>query len=250
MDDSYCAVVPTFCNPMTVRNVVERVRSYGVSVVLVDDCSTSEGRDVCIQLEREGLVTLCRFAVNRGKGAATMEGLRIASALGFSHAFQVDADSQHDLTQIPPFLEASRCQPSALVLSYPVYERGAPRARVWGRLATTFWIAIEVGSTKVIRDALCGFRIYPVQKALLCKSRCERMGFDPEIAVLLVRRGTPTINMPVGVTYLSAEEGGVSHFRMLRDNLALGLLHTRLCVVGLLGLFAKPLGVFTGEKKE
>jgi hypothetical protein len=75
------------------------------------------------------------------------------------------------------------------------------------------------------------------------------MGFDPEIAVLLVRRGTPTINMPVGVTYLSAEKGGVSHFRMFKDNFALGGLHTRLCVLGLLGLFAKLSGAFTGEKE-
>jgi polyprenyl-phospho-N-acetylgalactosaminyl synthase len=240
MDASYCAIVPTFCNPVTVRDVVEGIRNYGVPVVLVDDGSAEKGRDVCRELEREGLVTLRRFEVNRGKGAATLEGLRIVRDLGFSHAFQVDADSQHDLTQIPAFLQASRGQPLALVLSYPVYTSAAPRARVWGRLATTFWIAIEVGSAKVIRDALCGFRIYPVQEALLSKSRCQRMCFDPEIAVLLVRRGVPTVNLPVRVTYLSVAEGGVSHYRLFLDNFALGLLHTRLCVLGLVGLISKP----------
>ena len=42
-----------------------------------------------------GTLLLTR-ARNGGKGAAVLDGLHAARAAGFTHAIQVDADSQHD----------------------------------------------------------------------------------------------------------------------------------------------------------
>jgi hypothetical protein len=42
----------------------------------------------------------------------------------------------------------------------------------------------------------------------------------------------PIINLPVRVRYPSAGEGGVSHFRLWRDNLSFFALHSRLCTSG------------------
>ena len=42
----------------------------------------------------------------------------------------------------------------------------------------------------------------------------------------------PIINLPVQVRYLSAEQGGVSHFRVFWDNLCLSFMHARLCTTG------------------
>ena len=50
-----------------------------------------------------------------------------------------------------------------------------------------------------------------------------------EIAVRMAWTGMPVVNLPVGVRYLDAAEGGVSHFRPLGDNLRFGWLHSRLC---------------------
>jgi hypothetical protein len=52
--------------------------------------------------------------------------------------------------------------------------------------------------------------------------------FDPEVAVRLVWAGTPVINVDASCRYLSKEEGGVSHFHYLRDNVRMVWLHTRL----------------------
>jgi hypothetical protein len=54
------------------------------------------------------------------------------------------------------------------------------------------------------------------------------MAFDIEIAVRLVWAGVPIVNVPTGVRYLAREAGGTSHFRPVRDNVAITLLHTRL----------------------
>ena len=60
--------------------------------------------------------------------------------------------------------------------------------------------------------------------------------FDPEAPVRLAWRGVRPINLPAPVRYLSAEQGGVSHFNYLRDNLLLTWMHTRLFLGFLLRL--------------
>lgn len=228
-----CAVVPTLDNPLTVRRVVEGIRSFDLDVFLIDDGSGPEGHKACAELAAEGLATVLHRSENGGKGAACIDGFRAAEAAGFTHAFQIDADCQHDLTQIPVLLEAARAEPEALVLGYPVYDDTVPRARRWGRRITSFWVAIEVGSKTKIRDAMVGFRVYPLQSTLAIGRIGRGMDFDIEVAVRLVLAGTPTINLPVGVNYLAPEEGGVSHFRMIRDNVSFSLLHARLCTAGI-----------------
>ncbi|MFT7677411.1 MAG: glycosyltransferase involved in cell wall biosynthesis [Planctomycetota bacterium] len=238
-----CALVPTYDNPLTVRAVIERIHAAGLDVILIDDGSHKPGLEACRSLEQDGLVTLRRLEVNSGKGAALLHGFQLAHELGYTHAFQIDADAQHDLQRIPAFLEASRTEPAAAILGYPIYDEKVPFARRWGRLFTAMWVNLEVASTKKIADALIGFRIYPVAAALACKPSCQRMGIDIELAVGMVRAGTPTQNMPVGVTYPSPEEGGISHFHMLKDNLRFSALHARLCTAGCFRWLGRLVGV-------
>jgi hypothetical protein len=62
------------------------------------------------------------------------------------------------------------------------------------------------------------------------------MDFDPEIAVRMVWGGCPVVNLPTRVRYLTPEQGGVSHFRMFRDNVRISWGHTRLCTLAILRL--------------
>lgn len=229
-----CAVVPTLDNPITVRGVVESLRQHGLDVILIDDGSGVAGRRACEALAEERLVTLKRLEKNRGKGAAVKAGFQLAAHLGFSHALQVDADAQHDLVRVPAFLDAAREHPDALVLGYPLYDDRAPRVRQVARRFTHFWVALEVADPTAIRDAMIGFRVYPLDATRRIGRTGNRMDFDIEIAVRLVRAGIKTVNLPVRVRYPCAEEGGVSHFRILRDNLRFSWLHTRLCTTGCL----------------
>lgn len=225
-----CAIVPTYDNPETIGAVVDRIRGHLPSVFVVDDGSHDAGRVACAVLESTGRAAVVRHAVNCGKGAAVRTGLERARAAGFSHAFQIDADGQHDLDAIPSFLAVARARPESAVLGYPIYEASAPRLRTVGRELTRFWVDLEVGGRGRIQDALIGFRIYPIEATLALETRCDRMDFDVEVAVLLAWAGVPIENLPVGVRYLTAEEGGRSHFRLFRDNAALFRLHSRLCI--------------------
>ncbi len=230
-----CALIPTYDNPRTVRATVAAVGRQLPDVLLVDDGSGAEGREACAALAAEGLATLVRRPRNGGKGAAVKTGFSAAAERGFTHVFQIDADGQHDLECIPAFVEAARQQPHALVAGYPVYAGSPPRSRLVARGITRFWVAVETGARERIRDAMIGFRVYPLAAALATRTRGDHMDFDIEIAVRMARAGAPVVNLPVGVRYLSAAEGGVSHFKMFADNLRFFGMHSRLCTSGALG---------------
>ena len=236
-----CVIVPTYDNPVTIHDVVTRARQHCPDVIVIDDGSDDLGRLACAAIAEEGLAHVTRRKSNGGKGAAVKAGFEVARELGFSHALQVDADGQHDLGRIPAFLDQARARPDALLLGYPIYDTSAPKGRLLARRITQFWVSLELGSADIVRDAMVGFRVYPLAAAMEVPVRGNRMDFDVEIAVRMARAAVPVINLPVGVRYLSQEEGGTSHFRAFGDNLRLSWLHTRLCVAGLWRWFTRRL---------
>ncbi len=229
MSFSPCALVPCYNHGATVGGVVARLRSLGLPVVIVDDGSDADTARVLDSLSG---VHLFRLQKNSGKGAAVVRGLREAQRLGFTHALQIDADGQHCLDDVPRFLELGREEPSAVICGEPIYDASAPKARLYGRLITRFWVWLETRG-RARGDAMCGFRLYPLAPsvALLERKRlASGMSFDIEILVRLVWDGLPVESVPTRVVY---PEHGVSHFRMLRDNLRISATHARL----FLGMF-------------
>ncbi|MCB9627283.1 MAG: glycosyltransferase family 2 protein [Sandaracinaceae bacterium] len=229
-----CVIIPSYNNPLTIRRVVLAVKSHVPDVIVVDDGSAPEGREAIAALGSEGLAMVHHRGANGGKGAAVKDALRHARDAGFSHALQVDADGQHTLEDIPRMLDAAREAPDALVLGQPVFDESAPKARLVGRRITIFWTRLEVGGG-AIADPMCGFRVYPLPVSAEVRVWGDRMDFDPEIAVRLVWAGVPTRNVQTRVRYVSAEDGGVSHFHAFKDNVLISLMHSRLMTMRIMG---------------
>ena len=233
-----CALVPTYDNPATIGAMVEGIHKWLADVVVVDDGSGPVGRQAIQALASSQGVHIHRREENGGKGAAVKDGFRVAQRLGFSHVLQVDADGQHRLEDIPRFLEAARSSPNALILGYPQFDSSAPRSRVMGRRITWFWTNLETYGKRIIRDAMCGIRVYPLDQAIRAAARGNAMDFDPEIVVRMVWQEVPVVNLPTRVRYIAPEDGGVSHFRLVRDNALISWMHTRLVVGAILRLIA------------
>ena len=242
----FCAVIPVYEHGSTAGRVVEAVRRCGLTAILVDDGSSGTTADMLDALARsDSGVRLLRHARNLGKGAAVQTGLRGASALGHTHALQVDADGQHALADIPRFLAESRAHPNAVECGRPIFGADAPRARLYGRRLTNFWVSVNTLSTDV-PDAMCGFRVYPLGATvpLIDRSRLgSRMDFDIEVLVRLHWLGVPMRWLPTVIAY---PEGGASHFRMRLDNALIARAHTAL-FFGMLArtplLLARKLGL-------
>ena len=167
---------------------------------------------------------------NSGKGAAVLHGLHHAAAQGYTHALTMDSDGQHPAALIPAFMNASRARPDTMVLGRPVFDASAPLLRVRGRRVSNWWTNLETLGAGVA-DSLFGFRVYPVAALAAVMQRqpwMRRFDFDTEAVVRLAWRGVKPVNLDAPVKYLTAAEGGVSHFRYGRDNLLLTWMHLRL----------------------
>jgi len=117
-----------------------------------------------------------------------------------------------------------------MVLGKPVFGPEAPALRVNGRKVSNGWANLET-LWMGIGDSLYGFRVYPIAPLIriMRKNRfMRRFDFDPEAVVRLCWAGVRPLNLDAPVRYLSAAEGGVSHFKYLRDNTLLTWMHTRL----------------------
>jgi glycosyltransferase involved in cell wall biosynthesis len=223
-----CAVVPSHDHWRALGEVVGRLRAAGLTVFVVDDASGHPARVAIAALDDPARgVVVARHAANSGKGAAVLTGFALAGAAGFTHAVQVDADGQHDLSALPRLLAAARLHPRALVCGDPVYDASAPAARRIGRQITRFWAAVETLRLG-LPDTMCGLRVYPLAAVERLTARVRigrRMDFDTDILVRLVRDGAPIARVPVAVRY---DAGNLSNFAMLADNLRISLMHTRL----------------------
>lgn len=223
---SPCVVIPCYNHGAMMASVLARLAPFNLPVIVVDD-----GSDAATQLQLATLhapqLSLLRLDSNQGKGAAVIHGLRAASARGFTHAVQLDADGQHQAEDLPLMLAEAERYPDALISGQPLYDDSIPKSRLYGRYITHFWVWIETLSLS-IRDSMCGFRVYPLAATLaLCDRRAigQRMDFDTEIMVRLYWQGTRSRFIPTRVTYPAS---GLSHFDALYDNLRISWMHTRL----------------------
>ncbi|EKU10185.1 glycosyltransferase family 2 protein [Campylobacter showae] len=223
--NKFAFLVPFYNHPQNIKALITALKTYELPVVVVDDGSDEASKQILAELERtEGILLLTR-AQNGGKGIAMKDGFKFASERGFSHVLQIDADFQHDAALIGEFLRQSEAHPQSIVCANPIYGDDAPKSRVHGRKITNFWVAINTLSLG-IKDAMCGFRVYPLEqlKKAAAKSKTNRMEFDIEILVNAARQG---VDMRWIDTYVHYEKGGVSHFKMLRDNALISLMHAK-----------------------
>lgn len=237
---THLVIIPSY-NPgvQVVANVVQAARAYWAPVWIVVDGSNDGSVEILEEMaSADHQLRVIVLPENRGKGAAVLEGIKQARAAGFSHALTMDSDGQHAAQSIPEFMAVSRAQPAAMILGKPVFAADAPALRVNGRKVSNAWANLETLWTG-IGDSLYGFRVYPIEPLLRIMRRnhwMRRFDFDPEAVVRLCWAGVPPINQAAPVRYLRPEEGGVSHFRYLRDNLLLTWMHTRLFIGFLLRL--------------
>jgi len=230
---THLVLIPSYDTGERLFSTVAAARAQWNPVwVVIDGSTDGTGERLEAQSASDPGLRVFRLPSNQGKGAAVLHGLRAARAAGFTHALTMDSDGQHPADLIPAFMQASRQRPETMVLGRPVFDASAPLLRVRGRKVSNSWTQLETLFAG-IGDSLYGFRVYPVDGLLAEMEKqpwMRRFDFDTEAVVRLAWRGVKPVNIDAPVKYLSAEEGGVSHFRYGRDNALLTWMHTRLMI--------------------
>ncbi len=231
ISDTHLLLIPSYNSGPIVIDVVEKALAVWQPVWVIVDGS-DDGSEIALQelAKTEAHLSILMHDGNRGKGSAVYTGTQKALEKGFTHILTMDADGQHPIAEIKAFMDLSVDNPEAMILGVPIFDQHAPASRVKGRKISNFWAHLET-LWSFRGDSLFGFRTYPLgplQAVMNATPFARRFDFDPEVVVRLTWRDVPAINKPVPVRYLSPEQGGVSHFHYIRDNLLLTWMHIRL----------------------
>lgn len=226
---THLVLIPSYNSGSKLIETVRSALQVWNPVWVVIDGSTDESPRSLIdeQASLPGLRVLI-LPTNQGKGAAVNHGMLLALAGGFEFALVMDADGQHPSGRIAQFMQASAENPSAMILGEPEFGADAPASRREGRRVGNWWtnLATLWGG---VHDSLCGFRVYPIRESVNVLGGIRggrRFDFETQLVVRLYWRGVRPINLKAPVTYFSKDDGGVSHFHYVRDNLLLIRTHT------------------------
>lgn len=228
---THLVLIPSYNPGAKVYDTVRSARKHWHPVwVVIDGSNDDSAQGLQAMAADDAGLRLIVLPHNQGKGAAVLHGAELAAAAGYTHILTMDSDGQHPTDLIPQFMAASAAAPQTMVLGKPVFDASAPSIRVKGRRISNGLANFETLGAS-LGDSLFGFRVYPIVPLCEIMRRqrwMRRFDFDPEAAVRLSWHGVQAVNLPAPVRYFNSDEGGVSHFNYLRDNLLLTWMHTRL----------------------
>jgi len=232
ISSSHLIIIPSYNTGILLQKTITEVLQYYTPVWVIIDGSDDGSEQSLTTLLKQYPCALKVIVLpqNIGKGAAILIGIEKALSQGFSHVLTMDADLQHSCQSINDFIAQSQQHPKAVILGKPIFTQSAPMLRVQGRRISNAWANLETLNWG-IGDSLFGMRVYPIKnliKVMKMTVWARRFDFEPEVAVRLAWQGIPMINIDTPVRYLAADEGGISQFNYLRDNLLLIGMHARL----------------------
>lgn len=204
-DAPILALIPAYEEGPRIAAVVETAAHY-LPVVVVDDGSTD---DTAARAEAEG-ATVLRQVPNAGKGAALRRGFRHALDAGASAVVTLDADGQHDPTEIPRFLEAFESRRGELIIGRRDFAEMPPIRRLSNTVGS---VALSVALGRTVPDNQSGYRLIgrTLMRALLDS---DESGFEFEVEMIArcIALGLPLDWVPIRTIY----GGEPSHIRPWR----------------------------------
>ncbi len=148
------AVIPAYNEEQTIADVLKRTRPFVSEMIVVNDGS----RDRTAEIALENGAIVVSHLVNRGLGAAIGTGFAAAKKRNADALITLDADGQHDPSEIPKFVSAIENGANVVIGSRMLSRTGMPWyrqvANILGNLSTLFLFGAWV------TDSQSGFRAF------------------------------------------------------------------------------------------
>ena len=211
-------VIPVYNGRDSLLSLIGRIESLGDHPILViDDGSRDE-----LTAEDVSPHKFYGHSENRGKGAALKTGLNLAAKLGYSHALTLDADGQHDPSEIDHFLDLAHANPGAFIIGMrDLIAESMPLHRKLSNNITSFMLSLRT-STRV-RDSQVGYRCYPLTDSRLWDSIEDGFQFESAVYFNAAKLRIPLVWQPIPVIYGTEE----SHINPLKDTVRFVRMYIR-----------------------
>jgi glycosyltransferase involved in cell wall biosynthesis len=193
------ACIPAFKEEATVARVILRTQKYANHVLVCDDGS----HDLTGEIAEKLGAFVIRHQRNMGKGHAVRSLLLEASRLGADVVVLLDADGQHDPSEIPMLVKPIEQGEADFVVGsrYLSARNGIPFYRRVGLTVVDRWLRRAQKTS--VSDTQCGYRAFS-RKALEIVSAFDADGYgvESEMLALATKNGLRVAEVPVNVAYV------------------------------------------------
>ena len=198
-------MVPAFNERSRVASVLAAVGALRLPerprMIVVDDGSSDGTAEVA---KRAG-AQVVSHRVNLGKGAALLTGVEAAVATGADLVVVMDADGQHDPSDLPLLLEPLKAGRADLVLGYRQFTSAMPPAMRFGNTLLSGIFAALFGLR--VRDTQCGFRALTAEASRSLRWTAIDYAVETEMLVHAARRRLRVVEVPIATVYLDRHKG-------------------------------------------
>ena len=205
------AIIPGYNEEDTISDVVKKTSPYVDRTIVVNDGSKDNtgceayqaGADVIYHLQ------------NRGKGHAMLTGIVYALAMGADIIVLLDADEQHDPSDIDSFVEMIDRGKAEMVFGCRRFNKKMPMLFRVGNLGLNamFWLL----HMKRIDDILCGYKAFKRETFNKIKWTSNGYTVEIEMAANALTNGVKFKQKKIKTKYLDATKG-----TSIKDGLMIG----------------------------
>lgn len=146
-------IIPAYNEHKSIKQVLTDVlkirEQYEVEIIVINDGSTDDTKEILESFESQ--ITVINHFTNKGYGSSLKDGIRNART---EFVMFFDADGQHDITQIPEFLDKLRT--TEMLIGIRTFGDGSPKRRLFGKMVLNLFVNFITGQK--VPDINCGMR--------------------------------------------------------------------------------------------
>jgi len=227
-------LIPAYRPTASLPDLVRALAAKAIpAIVIVDDGSGPEYRELFSRATAFPNVHLVRHATNLGKGAALKTGINYAlcafpELVGIVTA---DADGQHHPDDIEHIAGTLLSHPDCLVLGSRGFDGDVPVRSRFGNTLTSMVVRALIGQK--LTDTQTGLRGIPTS-LLLRILKIESTGYEYELEMLIAAHhsSVPVIEEPIRTIYEAGNQ--YSHFNPIVDSMKIYFVLARFGSVSLM----------------
>jgi glycosyltransferase involved in cell wall biosynthesis len=208
--DKICVLIPAYNAQETLGFVLKKIQPFKIDTLVVDDGSSDETKRVV----SENGAQLLEHPLNLGKGAALRTGFQYILQKGYQVVITLDADGQHDPSEIPSLLKIfQNIKPDILIASRAAeFGKMTFLRRFWNRLGVK---AVARLCHSDITDSQSGFRL--IRTKVLKEVDLSTSRFETELELLIkaCKKGFSVLSVPINTQKVDGT--GSSYFRPVVD---------------------------------
>ena len=208
--DKICVLIPAYNAEQTLGSVLEKVRPLGMDTIVVNDGSGDETKRVALEYG----ALLLEHSSNLGKGTALRTGFQYVLQKGYQVLITLDADGQHDPSEIPSLLRIFQSVKPDILIASRAGEFGQMTflRRFWNRLAAR---AVARLCHSDITDSQSGFRL--IRTEILREIPLLTSGYETELELLLKACKKDFNVLSVPLIHPKVDGTAFSHFKPVAD---------------------------------